>query len=251
MKEKQEILLETEAETKEGREIKSKRRPNEKHFKRTDGTYEARLYSEPVHYFDEATGSYEEYHPSFHEEAEDFVTENGSFRAKFGKDICREKAVEVSRNGCSVAWHPLQWKEHTPPETNAGQFAENSDLPESAVVKYTAGDSELLYEAGKNYVRESIVVKKKAPEYRYTFLLYTNGLTAEKEVNCERIQLYQISEDETEAKKAAFTIPEPYMADASGVCSSAVRYELCEISQGKYLLQIIADASWINAEERV
>ena len=187
MEENQKILLEAAEEKMDGREIKSKRRPNEKHFKRADGTYEARLYSEPVHYYDETTGSYEEYRSSFREEEEEYVTENGSFRAKFGKDMCREKAVEVSRNGYSVSWHALQWQTHTPPETNAGQFDEISEAPENAVVKYIAGDKELLYEAGKNYVRESIVVKQKAREYRYAFLLQTNGLMAEKEENAERI----------------------------------------------------------------
>ena len=53
MEENQKILLEAAEEKMDGREIKSKRRPNEKHFKRADGTYEARLYSEPVHYYDE------------------------------------------------------------------------------------------------------------------------------------------------------------------------------------------------------
>ena len=192
MEENQKILLEAAEEKMDGREIKSKRRPNEKHFKRADGTYEARLYSEPVHYYDETTGSYEEYRSSFREEEEEYVTENGSFRAKFGKDMCREKAVEVSRNGYSVSWHALQWQTHTPPETNAGQFDEISEAPENAVVKYIAGDKELLYEAGKNYVRESIVVKQKAREYRYAFLLQTNGLMAEKEENAERIQLYPL-----------------------------------------------------------
>ena len=249
MEENQKILLEAAEEKMDGREIKSKRRPNEKHFKRADGTYEARLYSEPVHYYDETTGSYEEYRSSFREEEEEYVTENGSFRAKFGKDMCREKAVEVSRNGYSVSWRALQWQTHTPPETNAGQFDEISEAPENAVVKYIAGDKELLYEAGKNYVRESIVVKQKAREYRYAFLLQTNGLMAEKEENAERIQLYPL--EKAAEKKAIFTIPEPYMADAAGVCSSCVRYELCAIDTGKYILQVIADASWINEEKRI
>lgn len=41
------------------------------------------------------------------------------------------------------------------------------------------------------------------------------------------------------------------MADAAGVCSSCVRYELCAIDTGKYILQVIADASWINEEKRI
>lgn len=240
--EKQEIVLEATEEKNQEKEIKSRRRPNEKHFRRADGTYEARLFSQPVHYYDEVTDSYEEYHPSFEEKEAEYVAENGSFRVKFGKNMSQEKAIEVSRGGSKVSWHALHWKNDRAPETNVDQFTEAEDVPESAVAKYTSGEEELLYEAGRNYVRESIVIKKKAEEYRYTFLLQTQGVYSEKESGPERIQLYKIMED-TEEKTAVFTIPEPYMCDAAGVCSNAVRYELCEIDQGKYLLQIIADAA--------
>lgn len=92
MEENQKILLEAAEEKMDGREIKSKRRPNEKHFKRADGTYEARLYSEPVHYYDETTGSYEEYRSSFREEDEEYVTENGSFRAEIRQGYVQGKS---------------------------------------------------------------------------------------------------------------------------------------------------------------
>ena len=158
--EKQEIVLEATEEKNQEKEIKSRRRPNEKHFRRADGTYEARLFSQPVHYYDEATDSYEEYHPSFEEKEAEYVAENGSFRVKFGKNMSQEKAIEVSRGGSKVSWHALHWKNDRAPETNVDQFTEAEDVPESAVAKYTAGEEELLYEAGRNYVkRKSIDIR--------------------------------------------------------------------------------------------
>ena len=45
-------------------------------------------------------------------------------------------------------------------------------------------------------------------------------------------------------------MPAPYMYDASDNTSNAVEYTLIEVSNGRYLLSVTADKTWINATDR-
>ena len=51
-----------------------------------------------------------------------------------------------------------------------------------------------------------------------------------------------------EAGSPVYAIPAPYMLDAEGTYSDAVRYSLEELDRGSYRLLVDADAAWIEEE---
>ena len=68
-----------------------------------------------------------------------------------------------------------------------------------------------------------------------------NGLTASLDKN-----IITLSDND----EVIYTIPAPYMFDASGIYSNDVAYSLADGGDGKYTLTVTPSAEWINAEER-
>ena len=95
-------------------------------------------------------------------------------------------------------------------------------------------------EGGK--IKESIVVKERRESYRYEFCIETT----QAELVREETGAILIQHGEEQL----FRIPEAFMEDANGEVSNAVAYELEEESAGHYHFAIVADAEWMNAEER-
>ena len=101
---------------------------------------------------------------------------------------------------------------------------------------------DLSYQVSGADVKESIVITAPQEQYDYVFRLTTNGLDA-KLSDGGAIELVD-SEG-----KAVFQIPAPFMEDADGATSDAVKY-LLEKDETGYLLRVSADSSWIDSEER-
>ena len=95
-------------------------------------------------------------------------------------------------------------------------------------------------EGGK--IKESLVVKERRESYRYEFCIETE----QAELVREETGAILIQHGEEQL----FRIPEAFMEDANGEVSNAVAYELEEESAGHYHFAIVADAEWMNAEER-
>ena len=53
-----------------------------------------------------------------------------------------------------------------------------------------------------------------------------------------------------ETGKEVFFIPAPFMTDANGVTSTAVSYEVKNITNGDMILNVVADSEWLNAQTR-
>ena len=95
-------------------------------------------------------------------------------------------------------------------------------------------------EGGK--IKESLVVKERRESYRYEFCIETTQAElVREETGAILIQ---------HGDEQLFRIPEAFMEDANGEVSNAVTYELEEESVGHYHFAIVADAEWMNAEER-
>lgn len=66
------------------KEIKSKRKPYEKHFINKDGTFECDIYQERVHYF--SNGSYEEIDNTLIENENIIQNKKNDLKVKFSKE---------------------------------------------------------------------------------------------------------------------------------------------------------------------
>ena len=100
---------------------------------------------------------------------------------------------------------------------------------------------DLAYTLYGETIKETILVNKAQASYLFSFVLQTGDLTAEMQEDGSVLLL-------DEAGSPVYAIPAPYMLDAGGTYSDAVRYTLEELDRGSYRLLVDADAAWIEEE---
>ena len=100
---------------------------------------------------------------------------------------------------------------------------------------------DLAYTLYGETIKETILVNKAQASYLFSFVLQTGDLTAEMQEDGSVLLL-------DEAGSPVYAIPAPYMLDAEGTYSDAVRYSLEELDRGSYRLLVDADAAWIEEE---
>ena len=247
----------------------TKRDENVKHFRMSDGSYTMVQYGTPVHY--EKDGAWEDIDSTLSEgqestaelaEIEGITTyaaqqpeevygiAGNSFDVKFAKKSNGKFLMKLKQEDASIYWSVVspQKNKVTGQATNG---AAQSDDPMS-LTRLTSQmlyadifeDTDLQYIVTPTGVKENIIVKKAQSAYAYTFELKVKGVTL------------SLEEDGSIAVRNGdgsdrFVIPAPYMFDAAGDISEAVRYELEAGKNGKtYTLSVVADEDWINASGR-
>ena len=100
---------------------------------------------------------------------------------------------------------------------------------------------DLAYTLYGETIKETILLNKAQASYLFSFVLQTGDLTAEMQEDGSVLLL-------DEAGSPVYAIPAPYMLDAEGTYSDAVRYSLEELDRGSYRLLVDADAAWIEEE---
>ncbi|MDR3293482.1 MAG: DUF6531 domain-containing protein, partial [Clostridiales bacterium] len=101
---------------------------------------------------------------------------------------------------------------------------------------------DFMYSVEGRSLKENITIYSQATEYIYAFELFVENATP---ILTENGDIVFYDND----GNVAYTVPRGYMYDANGARSEAVEYLLDAYGSG-YLLTVVADAEWINAEER-
>ena len=256
-------------------ELEALREENVKHFKLTDGTYQAVTYANAVHRKD-ANGNWKDIDNTVRLQTlnEKQVYSTNDSRTTFAKSFSpNTQLFSLNENGYSISMsfvkkqldlevanlqtvtEPITLIE--PTVTNAPQKAESKrwDTVEEAIkidnkssVKYPniQTNVDLEYVLVGNDVKENIIVKAPLSDYTYQFQLQLQGLVAELNEDTGEVLL-----SDAETDKIEYFIPVPYMYDANGIVSYDVFYMLTEIKEGVYLFTVTADPNWINATDRV
>lgn len=96
-------------------------------------------------------------------------------------------------------------------------------------------------------IKENIIVKEKNDNYRYTFTLKLNNLTAALNSSGDVV----ISDSSTD--EIVYIIPAPVVYDASDVYASfnTAEYTLVATGINTYSLSVTVDSNWMNDEDRV
>ena len=102
---------------------------------------------------------------------------------------------------------------------------------------------DLQYELYSYDIKESIFVKEPLDDYTFSFQMDLAGLTPTLQEDGS-IQLTDAEDN------LVYSIPAPYMTDASNAYSEAVSYELAQQEDGTWLLTVAADKEWIDASDR-
>lgn len=275
MEELQEIIEETPAGGIA--EVTSLREENVKHFRLTDGTYQAVVYPEAVHRRD-ADGTWQDIDNTLYLQAsaqsltaDSAVYTTSDARIRFASVAqvnqplltLRENGYVVSltllQSGGNVSLYALDASSVATgrvKNTSAAPAASDrvwASLEEATRIDHYASVTyanilsgvDLEYILQGNSVKENILVRTRADQYVYTFRLQADGLDAVLTDDGNIL----LSDSTTGIVR--YDLPAPYMYDAAQTLSHAVSYQLTRESGGSYRLTVTADADWINSTERV
>ena len=249
-----------------------------RHYYLNNGTAKSVISASPVNYRDEETGKWRTIDNTLSEKTDCYEANFGKFKASVGK-VSSGKKVSLSGKEISLTWEymgasaPVSAKAmnvvndesmeamsaenagESTLEVTASQEGAVGSKESEAIYKNASPAVNLEYRFSGNNVKENIVVKEKAEEYRYLFRLDTQGLKLRLSEDNANLELYSEKTKENGDKEEVleFTIPSPYMYDANEAASEEVYYELEpeENVEGKYAFAVVADADWMNAPDRV
>ena len=245
-------------------ELTELRDDNEKHFALPDGTVEAVSYGKAIH----RQNSEGEWVDINNDLTLKTVNSKRLYSTADGRVSLAEyyeknsTLLTLNENGYSVSMSFLDNQnnhistedmplttvnnaEYTRPESfDTLQEATRIDNSVSVNYRNVINNTDLEYILSGNDIKENIIVKSRADEYEYGFLLALGGLTATLHDSGRII----LADEETEEE--IYVIPAPYMYDANGVYSYDVEYELIHAGGDKYLLTVTADKEWMDDAER-
>ena len=242
------------------KEDESKRTARTKEFIMSDNTILVQQFAEDVHFYEDE--KYKEIDNSLVEDiAEDgrtiYKNNANSFKVKFDKTAKKgTDFIEIEEDGYKLKFkYKGQKGDCVQPTFNNKGKSEKFQYDDKKLTKpvdhvMATGRVEyeniedgidIIYEMQGKGLKENIVVETPQEKYAYTFELSSNNLYFSDN---EEGSIH-ISDDKGEIK---FVIPAPFMVDANGKYSDAVKYTLNSSKRGRAELTIIADSDWINSE---
>lgn len=229
-------------------EVVGLRTADRKVFDMSDGTEQAVFYSGAIHVFDSEADAFVDADAGFvcENDGRHYAGGGDRFRVRFsaGEEnselfsfACGEYGITVSarENG-------RQKSRGTKPVLLGAAGGGDERLVYSGV----QGGSDYEYSVVGNGVKENIVVRERAEEYRYSFIIHPGNVTFRPDDGGRRIAFIANGTGEE-----VFFIPAPFMTDGSGAVSTDVSYMTETAANGDLILTIAADSGWMNAEERV
>ena len=248
-------------------EVNSLREENVKHFRLSDGSYEAVVYPYAVHRKD-SNGEWQNIDNSLILQSDGTVSKyiTSDSRVKFNCSLESDMdLVTLSENGYSISMALLEDRflskdtlngestqitvTNSPKNQFNGSLADIHSLTSqnnnTVVYSNIRANTDIEYELIGNAIKEKIVVNSPSADYTYRFQFKLVGLGATLEDD-GTVVLYDLQDGQEK-----YNIPAPYMYDSNGIHSTDVTYDLDFIKDGVYILEVNADSEWINADERV
>ena len=238
-----------------------------RHYKLNNGTAKSIISAAPSNYFDENEQKWKPIDNSLTEKEWAYESISGKYKTEISKPE-KGKSIKMTASGIAISWEYLGRQSTS--EVQAQPFAFEGDaLPTTlevepaiegalqsksskATYENADKDTDIEYGLSGNNIKENIIVKERAEEYRYLFALNTQGLKLRVSEDNESLELYTetVSESGETLTKTEATIPAPFMYDANGESSDDVYFELAPETDGKYTFAVVASAEWINEENR-
>ena len=242
-------------------EITEKREENIKHFMRSDGSFVVAQYNNPVHYqadsgewididntVTEADATTEQTELFGTDElyATKEAVDNVIFAGKSNSNTLvsyEAKDYPISLNYQSAKKSNIQIIENNEELTGDDAFLTLPNVTQEVLYENVFTDADLQYIVSPTGLKENIVLKSKSAQNSFTVNYNIGELTAEV-IDEHTINLMADNE-------IVYTISAPYMVDSNGAKSEAVTLNVDKNKNGKLRVNIVADSSWLQAEERV
>ena len=241
-------------------EVKELREENVKHYKLSDGTYKAVVYSSPVHY--EEAGEWKD--------IDNRITVDGKSKENrysanidgvefsFPDKPTRNERIRINKNGKELSFGYIEEnisvlssseiissdKKNTA-DGITEKTAEATVLSRD-ILKYNniSGLTDIEYELNSSMLKESIIVPSKQNEYVYKFSFDIGDLTPVIKDDGSILLI-----DKNNSDKLEYVITAPFMIDAKGLFSDSVTMTITP-SGDEYILTVTADKEWLNDENR-
>ena len=249
-------------------EDKGRRTANSRRYLTEKGEWETVISGMRQHYYNAAEGRYRSIDNRLElkgreGDEEDFIGyENryNSYKARFAREI-GGNLMRIEKDGYQVYIRAVDgisesrrvrrvMAEARNVQTKRLGWTEGHENLESAV-KY-AGVYEgvdLEYEVKSDRIKENIRIRKRIDSYEFVYVITAKGLVLIADNKDRTIKYYKKAD--TARDVAVFSMPAPYMYDASGKASEDVQYKVEQIDEGEYVLYVAPDAEWINSEDRI
>ena len=229
-------------------EVVGLRTADRKVFDMSDGTEQAVFYSGAVHVFDGAADAFVDADAGFvcESDGRHYAGGGDRFRVRFsaGEENSELFSFACGEHGITVSAREngRQRSRGTTPVLLGADGGGEERLVYSGV----QGGSDYEYSVVGNGVKENIVVRERAEEYRYSFIIHPANVTFRPDDGGKRIAFIANGTGEE-----VFFIPAPFMTDGSGAVSTDVSYITETAANGNLILTIAADSGWMNAEDRI
>ena len=246
-------------------EDETKREPGVKHFRRSDGSYVAAIYSEPVHY--EKDGKLLDIDNTLVEKDGYYTNTANSLVARLPKQASTSRPITVEHQGKTLRFFmegqqtasaALQQADSGESISRLSASASKADKQreknerklqakkQHAAVTYpeSLDGASLTYDVKGSSLKESLILKKLTGRKSYSFKIEAEGLRAEVQADSS-VHFYAEGTEEP-----AFIIASPYMFDAAGEYSSAVAVEVKKTGN-HYRYTLTPDRAWLEDSARV
>ena len=204
----------------------------------------AEFHGEPVFYKTE-DDEYREIDNTLADSGDCLEAARNSFRTRFFKHAEGGKVLDVDQAGHTVELISLDAASRGCVAENCSEKARGR-ARSTVVFRGISDNSDLEYTVSADRVKENIVINSRAEKYEYSFAMNTSNLYAAASEDGSCLELRR-----RESAARQFYIPSPIMFDAAGAQSDAAYYEVSEENADRLIIKVIADADWINAEDRV
>ena len=238
-------------------EDNTKREEYVKHFRMSDGTYQAVMYEMPVHI--EKDGEWIDYNNTLSEVAsddsklvknplnKDLINNFGDYTVRFSKKSNGNKLVRLSKDGYDLSWTFSDSNKKTAKvlkNENDEDETTLENLTSQVVYEGLFNNTDLQYIVMPEQLKENIILKDKSVQKMFSVEYKTNKLSPYS-VDDKTIIL------QNSCGETVFTLSAPFMYDSAGEISEGITLTLSNVKENSFIVTMILDSQWLDAEDRV
>ncbi|WP_218669692.1 DNRLRE domain-containing protein [Ferroacidibacillus organovorans] len=217
-------------------EILSLRTNHSQTFLNPNGTYTTHIFANATFYKDKK-GAWQTLNEALTASANPtFAYQNtaGPFTAQFAAQSVASNTVSFTNQGDTLSFGPV-----------SGNVSTGVEQGNQVTYPQVFSNTDLQYNVLPQRVQENILMHSAAAPSSFAFTLNTKGLTFTQKADGSIVF--------TDATTHDFVaqIPAPYMYDATGATSYAVKQTIVDQGNGTALLTVTPDAAWVHASGRV
>lgn len=229
----------------EMKEVKSKRGQKTKLYSDGKNRMRAEFYDSPVHFYDEESGEFEEIDNTFSDNGETLETRKNTFKARFNKNPSDGRIFEMEKNLCKVSLKSRDVQRCGKCNMEVCECHARSGEKNNVLIKNATENTDIEYIVDSERIKENIIVKERADKYEYDFDLSLDNLAVSVSEDGKSLELTK-----KDSGRLMFYIPSPVMFDSNGESSECVYYEIEQDDSDEIKIKVVADAEWINADNR-